>query len=313
MHSPKEINIISKEEMLFALKKSGYLIEQRVENVLKKNNFITSANSIYVDHETNITKEIDIKASSIIKPSENEHVSMDIICECENNNQPVIFFESDYDYIDYTQGIKSLNFPKFINAIFLSETDDKDQKSLFNGKYSTQYCSFHKPKQNNSNWIALHPDEQHNTFESFIKYFQSLRKRIEKSYYESFSNERLGNFYKIPRISGSFTYFLLVLQGDIYSAKMKEDELELEPTSHIKFIKTVPTESFSESFYIDVIQEKYLEEYLKYFKMESRFILNNIKKNRKRIIKEKLDEYSANEKIYENFKINLLKNNKEEK
>jgi hypothetical protein len=307
MPSPKENTIISIEEMTAALKKSGYLMEQRVENVFKKNKFITSANSIYVDSETNITKEIDVIAHSFIKPSKSETVTMDIICECENNLQPVVFFESEYEYIDYINELKSLYFPKFLNSIFFSIAQGKKQKPLYDGVYSTQYCSFHKPKNKECSWLAHHPDDQHKTFEGFIKYFQSLQKRSEKYYLESFTNERLEMLLKVPCVSGTFSFFLLVLQGDIYSAKVKGDDLKLEKASHIKFVKNVPGKRFVETFFIDVIQENYLEQYLKYFQLESAYILKQIKKNREKILEEKKREFTATEKSLEDFKNSYLK------
>lgn len=296
---------ISLKEIKEAIYNSGYLIEQRVEQVFRKNDFLVSANLIYKDIETGKHREMDISASKYVEIKEKEIIGFEILCECENNKQPIVFFESDYDYCDYANSLKYISLPINFNYLLNDLGYPEKQPPLFDGLFSTQYCSFIRPKQKNSNWIAHHPDEQHNTFDSFIKKYRFTEKLNENFLFESLQNERRLPLLFSNRLSGTIYFMLVVLQGDIFNAKVKNDDIYLKKTKHIKFVKNSIGTNQMDTFFIDVIQEDYLETYIKYIKKEINCIGLLIKQNREDLINSKNKEIKKLQEEIEKIKNNF--------
>lgn len=83
---------ISPKQMEDAIRNSGYLLEQRIEPIISKQGFFVQMNSAYQDSETGKSREVDLTAIGGIKVYRDEFLFPYIICECENNAQPVVFF-----------------------------------------------------------------------------------------------------------------------------------------------------------------------------------------------------------------------------
>ncbi|MCK4686799.1 MAG: hypothetical protein KAT66_01605 [Candidatus Lokiarchaeota archaeon] len=255
---------ISLKEIKDSIINSGYLIEQRVEPVIEKEGYYVETNEVYFDPDTNKSKEIDLTAISGIKISKDNFLFPFLLVECENNKQPVVFFKSNSS-IDFlaVYDIKISGHPTYLYESDGSSISiaDKLNFSKFhhycNSVHCTQYCSFHQTKKGNlKKWIALHPDEQHNTFLGLIK---CLNAKID---------EHL-NSYKLPEkdekecINLQLYYPILILQGDLYEAELVGDELKLTQSNHIVFKKQFASNKGNETYYIDVISERYLPDYLK--------------------------------------------------
>lgn len=57
-----ELPTISKEQIADALRRSGYLIEYRIEEVLRREGYHVSANTTYPDPLTRKPRELDLSA-----------------------------------------------------------------------------------------------------------------------------------------------------------------------------------------------------------------------------------------------------------
>ena len=83
---------ILKKEMQEAIKKSGYLIEQRVESVLQEGGYYVDANPDYKDLSTGKTREYDISAitgTQIFK--ELSFVYTNRVCKSAINHLKIFF------------------------------------------------------------------------------------------------------------------------------------------------------------------------------------------------------------------------------
>jgi hypothetical protein len=177
---------ISNEQMAEAITKSGYLLEQRVEQILSKAGFYVETNPVFPDPETGKSREFDISAlgaNRIYKKGYN-FVFPALICECENNAQPVVFFtkESPISFLHHYE-VKVSGIPvKFWQRdgyINLSDFTGMGKYHHYcKGKIATQYCTF-QLKKDKSSWIALHDEAHHDTFNSVIK---ALDYDISKNY-----------------------------------------------------------------------------------------------------------------------------------
>jgi hypothetical protein len=259
------VSKISKKEMSEAIKKSGYLLEQRLEPILTEAGFYVQMNAAYADPETGKSRELDISAISAISVFKEEFIFPVLLCECENNSQPVVFFtkESPISFL-HCQEVKASGIPvKFWDrsakgyGSLADFTKMEKYHHYCKGDAATQYCSF-QFKKDKSSWIALHVDEHHDTLNSLIK---ALEYNID---------EHFGNFVLPPKgeeegVNLQIYYPLLILQGDLYSASLNDSRLVLKKSNHIQFRKELFSSKNKEveTYQIDVITEKFLKDYLK--------------------------------------------------
>jgi hypothetical protein len=277
---------ISEENMIEVLNRSGYIIELQTSNTLKKLGFNSKMNEVYPDPHTEKSREIDIYAN-FTKPiinSKSDTINLDLIIECENNYQPVVFLKEEKETKDFNKksdkfkDLKTIGFPQKIHSkdqkIWLNEFSNfYANHPNYNLPALTQYCSFSKPKHKNSDWIAEHTDRQHETFQKFIPSYKFFAiRKFEKITQEMSKKNK-------AQICLTFFQPLLVLNDNLYEGSIIEDKIVLKKKSHIKFQLNTPDGSEIQNFKIDVITKDYLKNYInelmKFMDKSQRIILKN--------------------------------------
>ena len=159
-NKPQPNKKISLEEMNEAVMRSGYLLEQRVEDVLKIFNYSVQANPIYPDPDTGKSREYDIDATKAFevfgKHKRLNGIYLKILCECKHNPQPIIFFNKELEQpyiasLDIKASGIPLQFPdKDIIIMGLSDFDGMERYHHYcSGLIATQWCTFQlKNKEN---------------------------------------------------------------------------------------------------------------------------------------------------------------------
>jgi hypothetical protein len=279
------ISKVSKKEMSEAIKTSGYLLEQRVEPTLTDAGFYVQMNEAYPDPETGKSREIDIRAISATSVYKEEFIFPVLLCECENNSQPVVFFtkESPISFLHYYEvkvsGIPVKFWDKNVRG-YMSLSDFTKMENYHHyckGEVATQYCSF-QLKKDKSSWMALHVEEQHDTLNSLIK-------ALEYNMDDHFSGFVLPPKGEEEGVNIQIYYPLLILQGDLYSASLKNNHLVLKKSNHIQFRRELflPMSKEVETYQIDVITEKYLKDYLKLIDTEINKVRRVFKRKKKQV------------------------------
>src|SRR5262249_50711656 len=164
---------ITDQEVRDALSRSGYLLEYRIEHILRRKGYLAHANQPYPDPITGKSRELDISAITA------KHVGHDrfaflwpvLLIECVNNPQPMAFFTKhpaapiahvyDFKFSGIPMRIKSdkhtwIRLGHFLNA--------GKHHHHCRGRIATQFCSFSRKKGRPQDWMAHH-DQQH--FDSF--------------------------------------------------------------------------------------------------------------------------------------------------
>lgn len=261
MSRKKEVpDLINLEEMKDAINRSGYLIEQRVETILQDSGYYVETNPAYPDIISGKSREYDVFAMSanrIFKEGFN-YIFPILLCECENNSLPVVFFTKDLEFsnaeVNYS-GIP-LNFLKANEDLSLSEFTGMDKfHHYFDKTISTQYCSFTK-KNSTSPWIAFHSEDHHSTFTSLIKALEYQIHKHQESWVIPDDNT--------DELNLQIYYPVIILQGDLFSCLHDKGGLKLKKADHILYRKEIflnPTGD-SETYFIDVITESYLSKFL---------------------------------------------------
>ena len=251
-----------------AITRSGYLIEQRVADKLSGSGYYVLLNPAFPDpFATGKAREIDIEAdSTYISPFTGEGfptgIHWSIVCECENNLQPIVFFpyETLYPKERYSRikcfgvPMKIWNNDEYVNLrLFLPFGDFHHYCS---GQIATQYCSFRaKKKGSDEDWIAEHNEEQHDTFNSLISFIQYEIGESSKDWNLPENDEEEPLYIE-------FRYPLIVLGGKLKEASLGRRGIVLKKVRHIKYLKSVYFGAKQEDYIIDVITEDYLPEYI---------------------------------------------------
>jgi len=266
----KSSTSISTNQIRDAIQKSGYLLEQRVETILAEEGYYVQTNPVFPDPDTGKSREIDITAISAthIYKKGFDFIFPMMLCECENNSQPVVFFtkKSPISFTHHEEvrisGIP-VQFWQDDGFVSLSEFTGMGKFHHYcKEATATQYCTF-QLKKDKSSWIALHIEEQHDTFNSLIK---ALDYEIAKH----FDDWSLPDKVDEENINIQIYYPLVILQGNLYSATLEGNKLALRKSKHIQFRKELFLSRTNEveTYQIDVITEGYLPDYLKIINTE---------------------------------------------
>lgn len=245
--------------------------------------YYVEANAAYPDPRTGISREYDISGTNAIPVSlrREEFIFPIIICECENNSQPVVFFESEsvVSFLFAEQARCSGMPVKFWTG---KQYESIQVQSLFNfekfhhyskGSIATQYCTFSKKSQH-APWVAFHADDQHQTFSGII---DALEASID-DHYTGWKPPRPG---ESAGVNIQAYYPLLVLQGDIYLTHETRRGLSLKKVSHVQYRRQIWTAKQRAEYQIDVVNERFLPNYLKLIERETKAIVNRLRRRRK--------------------------------
>lgn len=297
MSQPKNVakpipEIISKKEMKETIKRSGYPLEQYVENILIKSLYFVQTNPIYYDTDpkTGLTKarEIDIHAKRFRKlyKDKNEEISTTLICECKNYSQPFVFFVKDSKLCQLRNDqikiagipLKIWNKNHYISLEDFIKTDSFHH--YYHSKLSTQYCSFQKSGDKKS-WIASHPDEHNEMFTTLIK--------VTEQYLNSwFNGWKLPNKLSEEHPIIEMIYPVVVVQGPIYAAFLKKGQIILQEYSHIVFRREdiLHPVGDAKTYLIDVVTKNYFHKhYLKLIECEMDLVIKTLRRKKQAVFK----------------------------
>ena len=285
----QETNVISIEQMKDAIRRSGYLLEQRVEPILFKEGYYVETNPVFPDPDREKAREIDISALSArcLYRKEYGFIFPTLICECENNALPIVFFTKKI-FLPYLcrEDIKTSGIP-----VKFWRKDEYENFADFTGleefhhycaeEIATQYCSFELPKKGiqDRKWLAIHRETQHQTFESLLK---ALDYEIARHFDAWAPPDTINE----EQVDVKVYYPLLILQGDLYSASLRNKRLSLKKSKHIRFRKQfISTNKIEpETYQIAVITEDYLPSYLKIIDSELEKITKIFQRKKSRVL-----------------------------
>jgi hypothetical protein len=297
--NPKLPPAITLEEMKDALKRSGYLIEQRVEKTFSEYGYYVQTNPAFCDLITGKSREYDINAMAahFIDNDYQNILFPIIVCECINNDRPIVFFLKNSDdgddvlYLNYNNikvsglPIRFLQRREYVN--FAKFTLMEKYHHYCHGNFATQYCSFNLKQKGNkdkSKWIALHPESFHSDLDSLIQVVENLTNEHYVSWNVSEKPEE-------ETVNIQIYYPLIILQGDLFGAKINLDSMELIELDHVQLIKSTYLYGINKqrTYQIDIISENYLSNYLDKIDEEFKRMLRYFR-NKKHIVRISIDK-----------------------
>lgn len=251
---------ISPEEAKDALLRSGYLLENRLDMVLRGHDYYVEANTAYPDPETGKPRELDLFSYALHQagPDEFDFLWAKLLIECVNNPQPLAFLtkEAQAPGIQHYE-VKLAGLPVQIPVEGEPDTWQSLQDYLGMDKYhhystgrlSTQFCSFTRKRDK---WVAEH-ERPH--FDSFVKLCAALEHFID----EGFKSLR-------PRgrenVELEIYYPVVVVQGDLIEVRSTSRSVRLLKADHVQYRRASIARKQPENYQIDVVTERFFPRYL---------------------------------------------------
>lgn len=278
---------ITRNEMLDAISRSGYLMEQRVFPKIEREGFHVTANPVYPDPDTKKTREYDFSAIAAEKLYQGafDFLFMSIVGECLNNAQPLVFFTSQTPISYFVHHhIKAAGIPLYIPDAEGRGRDMSLQEYLhfekfhhyFRGTFSSQYCSFKLKSGKGPEWMAWHDEEHHGLFNSLIE-----ATKFEVA--DMFSSRRLRSRDKREPVNVNLFYPLLIVRHELYECRQTRNGVVPRKRNHVHFIKSVMSGTDTDVFHIDVITEWYLGRYLSALLREAKEMKQQFQRKKKMI------------------------------
>lgn len=261
-----------------ALRRSGYLLEDRIDTLLRSKAYGTAPNSTFPDPKTGESRELDILGDQW-KVEERQDarraVNHLLVIECVNNPQPIAFITKKRQ----TGGLSSVLkvFPIWRNTARQDPETGRIEggdmvmtEVLEMGKYhhyakgwvATQYCTFQR-KKGDQQWMALHPDRDHETFRKLCDAVDCYSPGFDISAKSLF-----------------FVYPILVVQGDLLEVQQDGGQLKVQKVDRIAYTHSIyraQSQGVKQVRYrIDVVTESFFPELLELMEKSREEVLRRL-------------------------------------
>lgn len=259
---------ITHDQIRDAIQRSGYLLEYRLEQVLRRRFYMVEPNQAYPDPITGKSRELDIAAMTAenLDGDWNDILFPRLLIECINNPQPMAFFTKEaMASTAHVYDFKLSGFPvkmdekghwKHLSAFL----DMQEYHHHCKGKIATQYCSFTSKKNKNGlEWLAQHETAH---FDSFSKLCFALNHEMDEHVQVKFGKRGK------ETINLQMYYLILVVSGELMDISPTKNELKVLSTDHIHYVQSYVSKGKEQRYHIDVVTEKYFPRLLKKIEAE---------------------------------------------
>jgi hypothetical protein len=273
---PSQKEMISTEEAVDALARSGYLLENRIARTLDRFATHLSMNIVFSDPEDGRPRELD--AYCFRGESSDIHdffeTSAHLLIECVNNPQPIAFF----------CGTRNLSLypvlaarPAWLGPHPIEESIAIEKfHHCFKASVATNYCTFVSKKS--GEWMVTHADDQHNEFSTLSSLAQLTREKQLEVLEEYSRPEDATQYCGIELI-----YPILIVEGALFEVEQDvKGAVKLERIEHIRYCKSQIWRGVRRYCPIDVVTERFFPKLLGHIENDSKQIL--------RLMEERSDE-----------------------
>jgi hypothetical protein len=250
------------EEILNALKESGYLFEQEVGTILEQNGYHIQTNAAFKDDDEEKSREIDVTGFRRLCYDERKKIliAVRILCECKNTQSPFVFINRNMNAADKEYCPPNFIFPQndFLTPVVGKPTSyhstpafkhynlDKHFPFHQNETKAVQFCKiFRKGKD----WNASHDGIYDSILIPLIKCLEHYKKKDSRM------------------LRGEFTYYsvyfpIVVINSEIYSIDSHVENSALKSSEFVSFIRDIDSKNLNGRFLVDFVTKDGLKNYL---------------------------------------------------
>jgi len=253
----------SRDEIIDALRQSGYLMEQEVATRLESLGFHVQTNRAFEDKDEGKSREIDVQAQKRIAYNKEKKLSayVELLIECKNNSNPYVFVgrpknvtDNRVEPLEYIFPLSDYESTKRINA---NQSHIQQKKAFFylgfdkihyNYVGTTKAVQFCRIDRNGKNWHANHSGLYDATFYPMAKAL-------------------LARQGELPRHSSDWSYFhffvpMVVVSGDLFYVDSTEALPDPESRPFVNFRRELKSKSIKGVFSLDFVTQAHLDEFV---------------------------------------------------
>ncbi|MCY3680073.1 MAG: hypothetical protein OXH16_01655 [Gemmatimonadetes bacterium] len=253
------------EDIINALKRSGYLMEQEVATQLEALNFQVRTNMAFEDIEEKKSREIDVRAIKRVAHNEEKKLSafVEIIAECKNSMNPFVFIGRPKNQTDNQHPPQELVFPiakykeqkDFSKNGFQIRTKDaffhlgfdKVHPDYTSEMKAVQFCRIDRK---GSSWHANHGGLYNSIFYPMAKALTAQKREI-------FRNNQ----------SSEWRYFwlfvpIVIISGNILYVDSIATDPVLQKRNDITFKREIKSGKLDGIYTITFVCQKQLEQFI---------------------------------------------------
>ena len=238
----------SHNDIIAALRQSGYLMEQQVATQLEALDLHVWTNWAFEDIDEGKSREMDVRAIRRVAHNEEKQISafVEIICECKNNSNPLIFIGRPKSIVDGRYAPEELVLPSTDNNAFFHLNFDEVHHSFVSRMKAVQFCRI---ERRGKNWRANHGG----LYDSLI---YPIAKAVTARKQEILEHNR----------PGGWRYFwllvpIVVTSGDIFLVDSTASEPVPEAKHYVNFKREIQSENLKGTFAVDFIHQSELERF----------------------------------------------------
>lgn len=202
-------DLISTDELLECLGRSGYLLEARIVRELNGQGYFVEPNQVLRDPRTGKSREIDLVAEhySYVREHRNLCVKTHFVAEIVNNRLPVVL-------LTQRPSSPNSNFESYVKfgttpdpAPFYSKLDVYEDRSPPDNELFAQYCALTTKKGEQRELMASHPDDLYSSLQKLSEYVEQ-----ELESFQDWGAESQADIWRV-----FFWHPMLVVGGQLFT------------------------------------------------------------------------------------------------
>lgn len=249
------------KQMKDAIRRSGYLFEQRLVPLIERHGYKATPNHAFEDQDTGETREVDVMAitGNPVSASELDFIFAVLLIQCKNLRAPLTFFTQDEIPIKELAGeIQAAGIPLEIvrkgETLALSEFLETEKFHHYYRwrRLSSQFCCvYEKERGGKRDWVAGHEmDGIGNLYQKMVlplvKAVEAQKIDYRKKFKPDPDNEP---------INVEFYYPILVTSGPIWECFVGRRRPRYRRVHRVPFIRRHESRAFRGEYRIDVVDE----------------------------------------------------------
>jgi hypothetical protein len=265
----------SNEDILAAIRASGYLMEQEIATMIESLGFHVETNRAFEDFEESKSREIDVWGfRTFLRNEETKfQVTAELICECKNNSNPYVFITRPKNKKDKTQPApREYLFPiQEYHRIRGRQPDGSPQGwtrvpafqhlNLAPHHYyysqdskAVQFCTI---ARKGKSWEANHGGIYDAIFYPLVKSLLSRQLAIRGLHKDNGKDLIFDDWKHI-----SLFFPMVILNGDIYCVDSTAEDPQPIKTQHVTLTRELQAKSIKGKFIVDFVTLKGLKEFI---------------------------------------------------
>ena len=254
------------DEILDAIKASGYLMEQEVGSMLESHQFIVITNWAFIDADESKSRELDVFARKTVYRNDTSKLKIivELLCECKNYQLPFVFISRKKNKLDNRRTPQEYLFP--LNAFALPVPDKENTIMLVDAfhhlgldqhhyyyKSDDKVVQFSRILRKGRGWEANHADIYDDIFYKLIKALLARKKEVEPGEYRNIGDDWQSVWLLFP---------IVVLSGEMFLIDSSTENPTPRAVHHITFVRDIQSATMKGEYVLDFVTLQGLNEFI---------------------------------------------------